>query len=287
MDRFQIPWKLGCVAFLFSLLYAPLYPLLIHTWLNDSNNSHGLLIPLVSLYLVWQLRGTLKASAFTTSFVGLVLLILSLIAYSASYAADLAFPARITVITTLAGLVLFNCGWSVFKLVLFPALFLLFMVPVPDTFLGMIAFPLQLFVSDVSAHVIDWYGIPVYREGNLLYFARYSFEVSEACSGIRSLVSFLAIGALFAYLGSPIWSTRIILILSTVPLAIVVNLARVTGTGIVANYLGSRAAKAFLHDFSGFAVFGLGLVLMLGELWVLNTLHANRPTPTTHRGCGQ
>src|SRR5207244_3224846 len=107
-------------------------------------NSHGLLIPLVSLYLVWQLRDKLKALPTATSLGGFLLLLLSLIAYSASYAADLDFPARITVITTLAGLVLFNCGWNVFKLVLFPTLFLLFMVPVPDTFLDMIAFPLQL-----------------------------------------------------------------------------------------------------------------------------------------------
>ncbi len=179
-------------------------------------------------------------------------------------------------ITTLAGLVLFSCGWGVFRLVLFPILFSFFMVPVPDTLLGLVAFPLQLFVSDVSAQLIDFYGIPVYQEGNLLFFARYSFEVTEACSGIRSLVSFLTLGALFAYMARNNWTKSVLLVLSAIPLSILVNLIRVTGTGILANYFGNRAAQGFLHDFSGFVVFGLGVLLMLAEVWVLNKFRSNR-----------
>ena len=268
-----LTWQPSLIAVLFLLLYAPLYPSLVQTWLEDSNNSHGLLIPAVSLYLVWLLKDRLKAEEPRNSFVGLVLLAFSLLAFFVSYVGDLAFPARITMITTLTGLVLFNYGWGVFRIVLFPILFLLFMVPVPDTLLGLVGFPLQLFVSNVSARLIDFYGLPVYVEGNLLHFARYSFEVTEACSGIRSLVSFLAIGALFAYLEGGTWWKSVVLALSTVPLAIVVNLTRVTGTGIVANYFGPKVAQGFLHDFSGFAVFGCGILLIMGEAWILKKLN--------------
>ena len=207
--------------------------------------------------------------------VGLAILAVSLVIYFASFVGDLAFPARISMITTLTGLVLYTCGWQVFKLLLFPILFLFFMVPVPVTILGLVAFPLQLFVSDVSAQLIDFYGIPVYQEGNLLFFARYSFEVTEACSGIRSLVSFLTLGALFAYMARESWTKSVLLVLSAIPLSILVNLIRVTGTGILANYFGNRAAQGFLHDFSGFVVFGVGVLLMLAEVWVLNKLRSN------------
>jgi len=274
-ESWQIPWKLAFIAFMFMLLYAPIYPSLVDTWLNDSNNSHGLLVPLVSLYLVWMLKDEIKAMELRASMVGFAILVVSLVIYFASFVGDLVFPARITMITTLAGLVLYTWGWQVFKLLLFPILFLFFMVPVPVTILGLVAFPLQLFVSDVSAQLIDWYGIPVYQEGNLLFFARYSFEVTEACSGIRSLVSFLTLGALFAYMTRDSWTKSVLLVLSAIPLSILVNLIRVTGTGILANYFGNRAAQGFLHDFSGFVVFGVGVLLMLAEVWVLNKLRSN------------
>ncbi len=266
----RIPWKLGTLAVLLLLLYAPLYPSLVETWLNDSNNSHGLLIPFVSLYLVWTLKGRIMATKPTASILGLVVLVPSLLLYVMSYVADLAFPARITIITTLFGLVLFNYGWPILKIVLFPLLFLFFMIPVPDSLLSIIAFPLQLFVSDISARLIYWYGIPVYREGTLLHFARYSFEVVEACSGIRSLVSFLAIGTLCVYMMRGTWTKSIILACSTIPLAIGVNIIRVAGAGVLAHYFGNRVAQGFVHDFSGFLVFGLGIILMLGEMWLLN-----------------
>lgn len=272
----QLPWRVGILAVLYLLLYAPLYPGLVETWLQDSNNSHGLLIPAVSLYLVWLLKDRLKAVEPRNSIVGLVLLVLSLLAYFMSYVGDLAFPARVTMITTLTGLMLFNYGWGVLRVLVFPILFLFFMVPVPDTILGLVGFPLQLFVSNVAARLIDLYGIPVYAEGNLLHFARYSFEVTEACSGIRSLVSFLAIGVLFAYLERGMGWKSVVLVLSTVPLAIVVNLIRVTGTGIIANYFGQRVARGFLHDFSGFVVFGSGILLMICTVWILNKIHFNR-----------
>jgi len=275
-EGWQIPWKLVFIAFLFLLLYAPLYPSLVDTWLNDSNNSHGLLVPLVSLYLVWMLKDEIKAQEIRSSPVGFAFLAVSLVTYFASFVGDLAFPARISMITTLAGLVLFACGWQVFKLLLFPVLFLFFMVPVPVTIIGLVAFPLQLFVSDVSAQLIDFYGIPVYQEGNLLFFARYSFEVTEACSGIRSMVSFLTLGALFAYFARDSWTKCALLVLSAIPLSILVNTIRVTGTGILANYFGNKAAQGFLHEFSGFVVFGLGVLLMLAEVWVLNKLRSNR-----------
>jgi exosortase len=277
----KTPSRVGAVwamAALLLLVYVPLYPSLVETWISDSNNSHGMLIPVVFLYLLWQMKDrlTLVAMEREPAIFGLILLMGSLLCYYISYVADLAFFARLTMITTLGGVILFNYGWKLFRLVLAPMLFLFFMVPVPESFLDLIAFPLQLFVTDASAHLIDFYGIPVNMEGNRLFFPNYSFEVTEACSGIRSLVSFLAIGVLFAYLDeTSVWK-RLVLILSVVPLAIFINLVRVTGTGVLAHYFGPSIARGFLHDFSGFIVFAAGIVFMTGEMWVLNKMGRRR-----------
>ena len=264
------------IASMFFLLYAPLYSSLVDTWLNDSNHSHGLLVPFVSLYLVWLEWDEIKNLRFSVSKWGLLLLVVSLLVYWGTYIGGLVFPSRFTIVTTLAGLILFNYGWVVFKVLLFPITFLFFMVPVPDTILGLIAFPLQLFVSDVSSQLINWYGIPVYQDGNLLHFASYSFEVTEACSGIRSMYSFLCIAAFCAYLEKSSWINGVILVASAIPLATFVNLIRVTGTGLLANYFGPSVAKGFLHDFSGFVVFGLGILLMLGEIWILKKMRIDQ-----------
>jgi exosortase len=119
----------------------------------------------------------------------------------------------------------------------------------------------------MSAHLITFVGLPVLREGTMLFFANASLEVAEACSGIRSMVSYLTLGLLFTHLAGDRmgWGRKAILLLSTVPLALMVNIIRVSGTGILAAYFGSRVARGFLHDFSGFVVFRLGFVLLLGE----------------------
>jgi exosortase len=269
-------WKFIAVAVAYLVLYAPLYPHLLKTWLEDSNNSHGLLIPIVSLYLLWELRGRVTTTRWNPTVTGFVLLLGSLVTYFVCFVGGVVFPARLTMVTTLVGLVVFNAGWAVFRFTWFPIVFLCFMVPVPDTLMNLVSFPLQLLVSDVSAYLIGLYGLPVYAEGNMLLFARYSFEVTEACSGIRSLISYLAIGALLAFLERDSWVKSVVLVASAVPLALFVNLLRVSGTGVTANYFGTKVAQGFAHDFSGFVVFALGIVLMLIEVWVLKKLQVSQ-----------
>lgn len=272
----QVDWRAGVIGLLVLLLYAPLYPGLMEEWLDDPDNSHALLIPLVSLYVLWLVKDRLKGVQPAPSVFGFGLLIVSLVVYVTSYAGDLAFPARLTFVTTLAGLVLFNYGTGGFRVLWFPILFLLFIIPVPGTVIGLVAFPLQLFVSETSARLLDLFGIPVYREGNLLQFAGYFLEVTEGCSGIRSLVSLLALGAVAAFLESGEQWKRIVLVASTVPLALFLNIVRVTGTGIMSHAVGPKVARGFLHDFSGFVVFGAGLLIMIAEIIVLRAIASKR-----------
>jgi exosortase len=255
---------------LWFVAFIPVYPSMFQTWLNHSDNSHGILVPLVSGYFIWQKRKELRSSELSNSNWGAIILAMSMGIYVISYAGAVAVVSRAMIVSSLIGLVIFTLGNAFFAVLAFPLLFLFFMVPVPDSILGLVAFPLQLFATKVSTFFLQTFFIPAYREGNMLYFAQTQLEVAEACSGIRSIMSFGMLSFIFAYMMDKIWWKRIVLVLSTIPLALFANIVRVTGTGILANIYGSRVALGFLHEFSGLAVFGFGFVLLLGEYILLD-----------------
>lgn len=257
------------LAFWF-VAFIPVYPQLVRTWLDNSDNSHGILVPLVSLYFIWQSREKIREAKISNSKLGVVILVLSIGLYLLSYAGGIAVLSRAMIVSSLVGLVIFTLGKEIFSLLAFPLLFLFFMVPVPDSVLLLVSFPLQLFATKVSTFVIQIFSIPAYREGNMLYFAQTHLEVAEACSGIRSIMSFGMLSFIFAYMMDKIWWKRIALVLSTIPLALFANIVRVTGTGILAHFYGEKVALGFLHEFSGLVVFAFGFVLLLGEFILLN-----------------
>jgi exosortase len=261
---------------LWFIAFIPVYPSMVQTWLNHSDNSHGILVPLVSLYFIWQKKDELKTVKISNSNWGAVILLISMGLYLLSYAGAVAVVSRAMIVSSMIGLVIFTLGKAFYALLAFPLLFLFFMVPVPDSILGLVAFPLQLFATKVSTFFLQMFSIPAYREGNMLYFVQTQLEVAEACSGIRSIMSFGMLSFIFAYMMDKIWWKRIVLVLSTIPLAIFANIVRVTGTGILANFYGSRVALGFLHEFSGLAVFAFGFFLLLGEYILLNKVSSKR-----------
>ncbi len=274
---------LGCLVAVFW----PILPELWTIWWEDSNNSHGLLVPIIAVYLAWIKRDRLRGLPIRPSGWGLALWMFSLLLYLFGLKVHLALPARVALVLSVAGAVWWNFGTAVARYLWFPLAFLGFMIPIPDTLTGIIGFPLQLFASDVSARLITLMGIPVLREGTMLYFANASLEVAEACSGIRSMVSYLTLGTLFAHLACDETGRiqKAILLLSTIPLALMVNIVRVSGTGILAAYFGSKVARGFLHEFSGFLVFGLGFLILWGEGALLRRMNGksrlSAPEPLT------
>jgi exosortase len=263
---------------LWLAVFYPVYPELVNTWLKNSNNSHGILVPLISAYLIWQKRAKLKAVSRTTSAWGAVLLVASVCLYILSYVGAVAVVSRAMIVSSLIGIVLFNFGKAFFAVIRFPLFYLLFMVPIPDSIYGMFAFPLQLLATKVSAFIIQSESIPVLREGNMLYFGTGQLEVAEACSGLRSMMSFIMLSFLFAYIMKPGWRNRIIIVASAIPLAIFTNIVRVTGTGILGHLYGARFARGFLHEFSGLALFVLGFVLLMGEFLLFEKVGKNKET---------
>jgi exosortase len=254
---------------LWLLAFAPVEPGLFFSWLSHPDNSHGLLVPFVFLYLVWLKRKDLRQAEITSSAWGLPMLAVGLLLYLLAYAGSVAVLARAMLVFTLMGLVLFNLGRQVFRILAFPLAFLFFMVPPPVSLIRLVSFPLQLLATDTAAHLIRALTIPVYQEGNMLYFVQTKLEVAQACSGIRSIVSLTMLGTIFAYLLPTGMGRRLLLVASAVPVAILANIMRVSGTGILANFFGDGVARGFLHEFSGMVVFLFGLLVIYGEYLLL------------------
>ena len=267
--------KISLLLIAWAATFSPIYPELVRDWLDHSDNSHAVLVPFIALFFVWQKKGELQSVRTDISVWGGVLLAISLLVYVASYAGGLAFPARIAMVFSLVGLVWFCFGNAIIRILAFPIGFLLFMVPVPYSLISLVAMPLQLMATKVSAALIQNCSIPVYREGNMLYFVQTQLEVAEACSGIRSIMALTMLSLVFCYLSRDGWWRKALLIAAAVPIALLGNIVRVTGTGILAHFYGDQVAKGFLHEFSGLVVFAFGLVLLFAVFTVANKKKAN------------
>jgi exosortase len=264
--------KFSVLLILWAVAFLPVCPDLFWAWLNHSNNSHGILVPLISVYFIWQKREILRKVKISNSNLGAVVLIISMGMYLLSYAGAVAVISRAMIVFSLIGLVLFTLGKTIFKLLSFPVLFLIFMIPVPDSIVGVVALPLQLFVTNISSFIIHAFSIPVYQEGNMLYFTQTQLEIAEACSGIRSLVSLAMLSVIFAYMCDKGWVRKATLLASAIPLALFANIVRVSGTGVLAHFCGDKVARGFLHEFSGLAVFAFGFVVLFSEYSFLNRI---------------
>lgn len=262
--------KIAALFLLWAAAFSPIYPELVRDWLDNSDNSHAFLVPLIALFFVWQRKGELLAASVAGSAWGGVMLVTSLLAYIVSYAGGSAFLTRIAMVSSLFALVWFSLGNGFIRILAFPICFLLFMVPVPYSLMSHVSMPLQLMATRVAENLIGGCSIPVYREGNMLYFMQTQLEVAEACSGIRSIMALTMLGLVFGSLSGNGWWRKVFFVAAAIPIAVLSNIVRVTGTGILAHFYGDKVARGFLHEFSGLAVFALGFALLLALYSVTN-----------------
>ncbi len=270
-------YHIGLFSFLILLVavtYADILYGLYINWSHDENYSHGFLIPFISGYFAWQQREDLEGLPVKPANSGILLIILSLLILCGGVSAQVDFVSRTTFVFLLAGIVLFLLGWQWLKGLALPLGFLFFMIPLPYVVYDSIAFPLKLFVAKFSVVSLKLMGVVVLREGNIIMLPETVLEVADACSGLRSLMSLLALGVALAFLSQNNKSGRIVLVLLTIPIAIFTNMLRVIGTGFLSQYYGAAAAEGFFHEFAGMGVFLLAMVLLfvssgiLRKVWI-------------------
>jgi len=279
-SREWILWP-GVLLGLTVILYAPALKTLVQDWWSNPDYGHGFFVPLFSTYILWREREHwTKTEIKPTNFGFAVMLGAVSLLLLGSLGAEI-FTTRFSLLVLLAGMVLFLAGWKRLRAVSFPLAYLLWMIPIPVIIYNQITFPLQLIASRLAAVWLELAHIPVLRDGNILIMSNYSLEVVEACSGIRSLMTLMALAVAYGYLVSSRRWVRYALAAFMVPIAIVTNAIRIMGAGILAHRFGPAAAEGFLHQFSGWAIFLVALVLMFGSQWILRHI-GKREKETAH-----
>jgi exosortase len=257
------------------LVYGQIIVTLVHEWWSNADYAHGLLTPLAVAYIAYERRRELSGLLAAPSVFGFVLVLASQVLLIVGVLGAEFFLQRISMLMFIAGIILFFWGWVALSKTAFGLVLLLLAIPLPAIIFNPVALPLQLLASSWATDVLQGLQVPVYREGNVLLIQRQLLNVTEACSGIRSLITLIALSTLTTMLARFLpmrWWQRIPFVLSSVLVAVVANAFRVTGTGLLANWLGAKAAEGFFHTFSGWLVFAFGYSMLLGELFVLKQL---------------
>jgi exosortase len=271
LPRAQQIWKAGVLIVLVVWLYLPIMARLAEQSWNDPNYSHGFVVPIFSIFVLWRERAYLAGLAPHPSAWGVPLLVLAMGVLVLGVLGAELFLSRVSLLLLVAGLIVFFLGWRCLRAVLFPWAFLILMIPIPAIVLNQITFPLQILASKFAAALLPVVGVPVLREGNVINLPAISLEVAEACSGIRSLLSLVTLSVIYGFLAETRKSIRLVLGLASIPIAVVANGLRIVGTGILAQYWDPHKAEGFFHNFSGLLIFLLSLasLILLHRLWRL------------------
>jgi exosortase len=267
--RTSVLYALATSALALGIFGPILYYMFLHWGLVD-DYSHGYLVAPLSLYFAWERREDLRAAKIRPSWWGVLPLALGSFALMIGRLGVELTAMRVSFVLTLIGLQILLLGRDVFRILAFPMLFLFFMVPLPQSFVNVVAFPLQLIAADFAVQTLHLLQVPALREGNIIHLVDTQLFVAEACAGLRSLVALGALAVVFAYFFRKNSIERAVIVVSTVPIAIFVNAFRVALTGYLAHRFGSSAAQGLIHDTEGFFTFGLAFGLLLVEAWLLS-----------------
>ena len=232
---------------------------------SESYYSHGFLVPFVTAYFIWKQRDRFGESTPGFSWTGFILIVVALLAHLLGTIIYVFSVSGLSIFVLIFGLSLFLTGPRITRIILFPLAFTIFMFPLPSAFISIISFPLKLFVAKSGAWIAGLTGIPVYLEGFYISIPAGTLLVGNPCSGLRSLITFLALGSILAYISPLSLWKRVSILFVSVPVAIVSNVIRVPVLIVISHYRGLEAAMpgGFWHDGSGIMVFVIGFVLLV------------------------
>ncbi len=269
------------IAGLFLFLFHNEIGRVVRRWLTDSSWSHGFLIPLFSLYFINQHKKEILSLQTRSNYLGLFFLICGIVFYALNGASPsgYAYLQPISMIAVLGAVVLFLGGWRLVKYMWLPIAFLVFAVPLPQRYYVAFTMPMRHLAAKVAAALLNLVsGLEATASGvviDVIYKGQHlepALNVAEACSGMRLLMAFLALGVAMAYLHyRPAWQ-RIILLASTIPIAILCNIVRVTITGFIYVLLHPRYTQGIYHDMLGLGMLPLAFALYGFLAWFMSSL---------------
>lgn len=245
-------------------------------WITAPEYSYGFLVPLISVFLIWQRRDQLQVRRFRGSWAGVLVVALGLGLYILGDLSTATPIVQYAFVMMISGMALAFLGMESFRIVLVPIMLLLFMVPLPAFLYNNLSSQLQLISSYLGVQVIRFFHISVLLEGNVIDLGSYQLQVAEACNGLRYLFPLMTLGFIVAcFFRAPFWK-RAVLFLSTIPITVLMNSFRIGAIGITVEYWGKAMAEGFLHEFEGWAVFMVCFAILFVEMWALVRITGDR-----------
>jgi exosortase len=259
--------RLAGLVILIGLAYAYTWYWLFVRWSAEGSFfGHGFLIPLVFLWLILRRKDRLAGLEKKEDYRGLLLIVPALMLHHMAVALEVYSPSGFTLPVLLAGLVLYLWGWEMLKALRFPLFYLFFAIPLPMNWVHTASFKLKIVAVSLSTGLAGLLGSEIVEKGSYIYFSNGdSLLVGSPCSGLRSLVALVALGVLYAFEFTAMNGLgRMTFILFTVPIAMISNVLRITFLCLVADHWGSDASSGWVHDGSGYAIYLIALLLMIG-----------------------
>jgi exosortase len=248
-----------------------------HQWTYNPQYSHGYLVPLFALALLWLRRERLAAVSFRLSWWGVPLVAAGAALYLAGAYAYVDWLEAVSLLPCLAGVAVLLAGWRALRWSWPAVAFLAFMVPLPFAVEQALGMPLRALATHASTWALQTLGLPALSQGNIIVVRAHKIGVAEACSGLSMLLTFAALATAVALVSRRPLLDKLVVLASAVPIALLANVARITATGVLYETAGSAAAHAFFHDFAGWLMMPFAVGLLWLELRVLARLLVEHP----------
>jgi exosortase len=258
--------------------YWPTLAEMVHRWSTDPRYAHGYLVPVFALVLLWLRRERLAGFTPRPSWGGLGLIGIALALRLAGAYFYLGWLEAVSLLPALAGLCVLVGGWRSLRWSWPSIAFLVFMLPLPFRVEGALAYPLQRIATKASTYALQTLGFPALAEGNVIHLDDVEIGVVEACSGLSMLFTFFAMAVGTVLVIRRPWLDKILIVASAIPIALMMNVLRITVTGVLHETVGSRLANLVFHDLAGW----LMMPMAVGVLWLELALLARllvAPTP--------
>jgi len=274
------------LSFCLIFLYSPTILNLIHSWWKDYNYSHGFLVPLISLYLIWRRRDELQNIDSSPNCWGALFILFGGAILIFGKVGGVVFLMHISLIFVIVGLTLLLLGWHWLKALAFPIAYLTFIVPLPPTILNAIAYPLQLLAANFSNVFLQLFNVPVVVDKDFIFLPNITLFVAPGCAGIRYIIPVSAIAVVLAYLMLERWLHRAILVGSAIVMAVLTNLFRVASTGFLAYFVSPKLTEGAFHSLYGWLISIVNLVFLWGMVSLLSKRRRTKDEFVEHyKGC--
>lgn len=264
------------IGVLLVLVYYENLSLMVQRWNTSPEYGYGYLIPLITVFLIWQKKNSLERIHYDGSWLGVFVVAVGIVLFYIGDVSTVYTISQYSLIIVLTGIALALTGRRGIREIWPPLLLLVFMVPLPAFLLANLSASLQLFSSQIGVALIRLFGIAVFLEGNVIDLGTYKLQVVEACSGLRYLFPLMSLAFITVYLSKQAFWKKAVVFLSSIPITVGMNSFRIGIIGVLVEYWGKSMAEGFLHFFEGWIIFVVCLAILFGEMWLLSRMGKNR-----------